>query len=98
MPIAVRVTGVFLGDPLNKSFEEVFREGDTPKKILARLDKRKVLGRRFFRSSLRSSRATFLLNGDRLEIPDALNKPLADGDEISVLSAIAGGKSAWNSQ
>jgi molybdopterin converting factor small subunit len=91
MAIAVRVTGVFLGDPLNKTFEEPFRVGDTPEKILARLDKRKVLGRKFFRTSLKSSRATFLLNGDRLEIPDALNKPLSDGDEISVLSAIAGG-------
>ena len=98
MPIAVRVTGVFLGDPLNKSFEEVFREGDTPKKILSRLDKRKALGRKFFRSSLRSSRATFLLNGDRLEIPEALDTPLSDGDEISVLSAIAGGRSASDSQ
>jgi molybdopterin converting factor small subunit len=98
MSITVRVTGVFLGDPLNQTLEEPFREGDTPKKILARLDKKKALGRKFFRGTLESSRATFLLNGDRLEIPSALNEPLSDGDEISVLSAIAGGRSPSNSQ
>ncbi len=98
MSISVRVTGVFLGDPINKSFEAPFRAGDTPQKILARLDKQKALGRRFFNGALRSGRATFLLNGDRLEIPDSLNEPLTDGDEISVLSAIAGGISPWNSQ
>jgi molybdopterin converting factor small subunit len=93
MSITVRVTGVFLGDPINKSFEEPFRAGDTPRKILVRLDKQKALGRRFFNGALKSSRATFLLNGDRLEIPDSLDEPLNDGDEISALSAIAGGVS-----
>jgi len=93
MPITVKVTGVFLGNPLNEAFEETFRGGDTPKKILSRLDRKKVLGRRFFSGVIKSGRATFLLNGDRLDIPDAINEPLADGDEISVLSAIAGGKS-----
>jgi len=91
MSISIKVTGVFLGDPLNKAFEEPFRAGDTLKKVLTRLDKKKALGRKFFRSSLKSSRATFLLNGDRLEIPDAVSIALSDGDEISVLSAIAGG-------
>lgn len=92
MPITVRVTGVFLGNPLNETFEEAFRENDTAKKLFARLDKKKALGRKFFSGALKSGRATFLLNGDRLEIPDALSRPLAEGDEISVLSAIAGGR------
>lgn len=87
MPITVRVSGIFLGDPLNETFEVPFRHKDTPK----RLDKKRALGRRFFHGALRSGRASFLLNGDRLEIPDALDQPLEEGDEISVLSAIAGG-------
>ena len=95
MSITVRVTGVFIGDPVNKTIVHEFREGDTPKKILSRLDKDKTLGRelgrRFFGKALKSVRATFLLNGDRLEIPQELDRPLTEGDEISVLSAIAGG-------
>ena len=91
MSIQIRVAGVFLGSPLNKTFEEPFRQNDTPKKILARLDKKKALGRRFFRSALKGGHATLLLNGDKLEIPEDLNRRLNEGDEISVLSAIAGG-------
>lgn len=91
MPIQIRVAGVFLGSPLNKTFEEPFRQNDTPKKILARLDKKKALGRRFFSAVLKGGRATLLLNGDKLEIPADLSRRLNEGDEISVLSAIAGG-------
>ena len=95
MSITVRVTGVFIGDPVNKAIVQEFKAGDTPKKILARLDKdralRRELGRRFFGQALKSGRASFLLNGDRLEIPQELDRPLSEGDEISVLSAIAGG-------
>jgi molybdopterin converting factor small subunit len=95
MSITVRVTGIFIGDPVSKAIVQDFRTGDTPKKILSRLDKDKALGRelgrRFFGKALKSGRATFLLNGDRLDIPDDLDRPLTEGDEISVLSAIAGG-------
>jgi len=97
MSISIRVTGLFLGRPLNRTFKEGFRDKDTPKKIFARLDKKKVLGRRFFRGAIKSGLATFLLNGNRLDLPEALNDRLADGDEISVLSAIAGGRSASGS-
>lgn len=95
MAIVVRVTGVFLGRPMNESFEEEFREGDTPKKVFARLDKKKTLGRKFFRSVVKGGLGTFLLNGNRLDMPTALNDRLNDGDEISILSAIAGGSPGY---
>jgi molybdopterin converting factor small subunit len=91
MAIRVRVAGVFLGHPLNRTFEEPYIENDTPKKVFARLDKKKALGRRFFKGLVKQGRATFLLNGDRLDIPERLDNRLSEGDEISVLSAIAGG-------
>jgi len=91
MAIRVRVAGLFLGRPLNKAFEEPLLGGDTPRKVLVRLDKKRVLGRNFFKRVLKRGNATFLLNGDRLTMPESSDKPLADGDEISVLSAIAGG-------
>ena len=92
MAIAIRVTGVFLGRPLNRTFGEEFRQSDTPKKVFARLDRKKALGRKFFKGAVKSGQATFLLNGDRLDLPEALNHTLCDGDEISILSAIAGGR------
>lgn len=91
MTIRVKVTGVFLGSPLNRTFEEPYIENDTPKKVFGRLDKKKALGRRFFKGLVKQGRATFLLNGDRLDIPERLDERLSEGDEISVLSAIAGG-------
>jgi molybdopterin converting factor small subunit len=91
MAIQVRVAGVFGGAPLNEAFEEPFKENDTAKKILSRLDKKKVLGRKFFGGMIKRGRATLLLNGERLDSPEALNRRVSDGDEISVISAIAGG-------
>jgi molybdopterin converting factor small subunit len=91
MAIKVRVTGVFLGHPLNETFEEPYLPDDTPKKVLARLDKKKTLGRKFFSGLIKRRSATFLLNGDRLDPSEASNTHLNEGDEISVLSSIAGG-------
>ena len=89
--IMVRVMGVFFGKPLNKTFEEPFKANDTPKTVFARLDKQKALGRKFFKSVAKNGQATFLLNGDRMDLSESWDTPLNDGDEISVLSAIAGG-------
>lgn len=86
--VRVRVVGVFLARPMNHTFEEPHGKGDTPKKVLARLDKKKALGKKFFKGALKDGSATFLLNGDRLE---SFDQPLEEGDELSVLSAIAGG-------
>ena len=91
MGIHIRVAGVFGGTPLNETFEEPVKKNDTPKKILARLDKKKVMGRKFFRGVVKGGRATLLLNGERLDSSKAMDKTLADGDEISIISAIAGG-------
>jgi molybdopterin converting factor small subunit len=72
-------------------FEEPFRDKDTPKKILNRLDKKNVLGRRFFAGVVKGGRATLLLNGERMDSSESLDKSLVDEDEISIISAIAGG-------
>lgn len=91
MAIKVRVAGLFGGCPLNETFEEPFRQNDTPRKIFARLDKRKVLGRKFFSRIVKDGRGALLLNGERLDSAEALDERLSDGDKISVVSTIAGG-------
>ena len=90
--VQVRVAGIFGGSPLNETFEEPFRKDDTPKKILARLDRKKAMGRKFFSGVIKGGRATVLLNGERLDTSARLQAPLSDGDEISIISAIAGGR------
>ena len=91
MAIRVRVMGVFLGRPLNETFEEPLIQNDTPGNVLNRLDRRKVLGRKFFSRLTKQGNATFLLNGDRLDLSEAPHTLLKEGDEISVISVIAGG-------
>ncbi|RJP16645.1 MAG: hypothetical protein C4520_18175 [Candidatus Abyssobacteria bacterium SURF_5] len=89
--VKIRVAGIFSGLPMNELLEERYQAGDTPAALLGRLDKRKAVQRRFFSKVVKSGNGIFLLNGNRLELNDLKQKQLADGDEISVLSAIAGG-------
>lgn len=89
--IKVRVAGVFGGDPMNELLEEPLQSDDTPATVLARFDKRKIFGRKFFANLIRRDRAVFLLNGERIDFSDAAMQKLKPGDEISVISAIAGG-------
>jgi molybdopterin converting factor small subunit len=89
--IKIRVAGVFGGAPTNELLEEPFVKGDTPASVLGRVDKRKAFGRKFFGKLLKNGGAVLLLNGERLEHSEMKKKELKEGDEISVLSAIAGG-------
>lgn len=91
MSIRIRVAGLYGGRPLNEVFEEPYEDHDTPRKILERLDEKKALGRKFLSRLASRENVTILLNGKRLDCPEDLDKFLTDGDDISVLSAIAGG-------
>jgi hypothetical protein len=89
--IKIRIAGVFSGEPMNELLEESLQPNDTPASVIIRLDKRKIFGRKFFKNLLDNDRAVFLLNGERLELETLRQLKLKSGDEISVLSAIAGG-------
>jgi sulfur carrier protein ThiS len=89
--VNIRVAGIFQGVPTNELMQEPLRAGDTPSVILARLDKKKVLGRKFFSSLMRRNQIVILLNGERLEPAETKQKRVEENDEISVLSVIAGG-------
>jgi molybdopterin converting factor small subunit len=61
-------------------------------KVLGRLDKTGVPARGFFRAVRKGrERVTLLLNGDRVDLPDARKTVVRDGDELSILSQISGG-------
>ncbi len=85
------MAGVFGGRPLNEVFDEPYEAHDTPRKIFARLDRRKALRRMSFARLASRGNVTILLNGERLDCPESLDENLTDGDDISVLAAIAGG-------
>lgn len=89
--VNIRVAGIFCGIPTNELLQESLRVGDTLSVVLARLDKKKVLGRKFFSSLIKRNQIVVLLNGERLEPEEIKRKRLEENDVISVLSAIAGG-------
>jgi hypothetical protein len=89
--VKVRVAGIFGGSPTNEATEERLQADDTPHTVLKRLDKKKLFGRKFFSVLMKRDSAIFLLNGNRLGPLELKLQKLSGGDELSVLSAIAGG-------
>jgi len=66
----------------------------TVRDLLARADREKLMGRRFFKRLLgrgKRNALTLLHNGRRLDIPGDLGRPVADGDEVSLLMPLVGG-------
>lgn len=62
--------------------------------LFDRADADKRMGRRFFRRLLKRHRSlalTLLHNGRRLDLPAGLQTPLADGDELNLLTPAMGG-------
>jgi sulfur carrier protein ThiS len=61
-------------------------------KLLGRLDKMGLAERGFFRAVRKGRQGvTLLLNGDRVDIPDARRTVVREGDQLAVLSQISGG-------
>lgn len=67
-------------------------KGLSLQKVLGRLDKKGVPARAFLRAVRKGrERVTLLLNGDRVDLPDARKTVVRDGDELAILSQISGG-------
>ena len=68
------------------------QKGDRLKDLLKRLRRAGTLDSSVVRQVLRGNPAVMVLrNGERLTMPGAANEILADGDEVSVLTPMAGG-------
>jgi len=66
----------------------------TVKDLFNAADKQQLMGKRFFKKLLgRHKRIslTILLNGQRLNLPKDLKNPIADGDEVDILTPLVGG-------
>jgi molybdopterin converting factor small subunit len=91
--VRVRIMGPIDGQSVNASGTVFLKEGDTVKKLFKQVDaaldlKKQKPFRRAFKQGIRP---VVLLNGDRIDLPQEENCGLTDGDEISVILAVAGG-------
>jgi molybdopterin converting factor small subunit len=93
MIIKARIAGVFADTPIFAEGEVELKENADLKTFFKRADKSLGLEtQKYFRLVLRMPvQPTVLLNGDRLDLPEGFKHLLRDGDEIMVLSPIAGG-------
>lgn len=92
MKIRVRVAGFILGKAINQGFDQEV-DGETSVAGLFRaMDKQKRVGRGFFAGLMKMTNPpSILLNGDRIVLSEDSGKPLKEGDEIAIVSPIAGG-------
>jgi len=92
LKLKIRVAGFILGKSINESFEEEFKEGTSLGDMFKALNKEKRVGKGFFAGLMtKPGSISVLLNGDRVVFPQDEQIKLKDGDEIAVLSPIAGG-------
>ncbi len=94
MKVKIRVAGVILGKAIKESFEHEIVDGASIEGLFKALDKdkKKRITKGFFTGLLTMPRPpSILLNGDRLVPSQDARKTLKDGDEIVILSPIAGG-------
>jgi len=84
---------VMLGAKMvNESFEEEVAEGSSLEQLFRQVDGSRRFKRKYFKEALSAGQPpVVLLNGSRVEVPEELGEQLKDGDEVSVVSPIAGG-------
>jgi len=92
MKVSVKIM-VMLGTKMvNESFEEEVAEGATLDQLFRQVDKSKRFKKKYFKEIFSAPRPpVVLLNGNRIEVPEEAGEKLNEGDEVSVLSPIAGG-------
>lgn len=91
--VRARLAGMFDNEMVTAEGDVELKTGATIKAFFDRADTSLGYGRqRYFKRSLKMTGwLTILLNGDRLDLPEGLKKTLVDGDEVTVLTPMAGG-------
>jgi len=92
MKVSVKLMVLLGAKMVNESFEEEVAEGTSVEQLFRQVDGSRRLQRKYFQEALSAGRPpVVLLNGSRVEVPEELGEQLKDGDEVSVVSPIAGG-------
>jgi len=90
--IEVYISTAEEGKPVHKSLVVSMPEGSTIHDLLNELDRRKVIGKNFFKKLLKSGKFfTLLVGGKRVDVPDGLQQKLAAGEKVALITPMAGG-------
>ena len=91
--VRARIVGHIDGRPVHASGEVELKAGNTIREFFKRADASMGLKKQkpFKRAFKQGVRPVVLLNGDRIELPEEGTHALSDGDEVSVILALAGG-------
>jgi len=80
------------GKPVHKRLVVALPEGSSVGDLLDALDRKKVVGKNFFKKLLKSGKFfTLLIGGKRVDIPDGLSQGMASGDKVALITPMAGG-------
>jgi len=90
MKITVRINGVFDGRLINENFEIQISNGAALKDLIEKAEKHAKTAIERIVTEERSN-PVFLVNDQRIELPEGFSKKLNDGDKVVILQAIGGG-------
>ncbi len=92
MKVRVTIAGYFGDRALNASREVDLKDGSTVKDLLKAIDSQHLFDLPVGKALLRAAESRIaLVNGRSTPLADALKDRLGEGDDVSFLSAIAGG-------
>jgi molybdopterin converting factor small subunit len=90
--VHVKVAGFVDGKLLTAEFDQEAPEGATIKDLLKLVDKSGRVKAGVMKKILALPRPpTVLVNGSGLDLPDELGRALSPGDEVAVMTPLAGG-------
>lgn len=90
MNVIIRVAGLIGSLAINEEMSVELKDDSTLEDLFKKADK--GLSEKFFKAMKKMGKfPTVLIDGDRIDLPEGYTHKLKDGDEVSVLTPIAGG-------
>jgi len=92
-PVKVKVTaGIFVdGKNVTEEMEIGLEKRASIRDLFRCLDRQEKFPPGTFKKLMKDPGITLLLNGKRLSVPEDLDTELKDGDEVTIISSVAGG-------
>ena len=90
--VRVKIAGLIDRNMVNRVYDEEVKDGLKVREILEHLDKTSAKSGHYFKKMLKlPTPPVILINGDQLDLKEALEAVARDGDEIALLMPMAGG-------